>query len=105
MALKLYRCMNVGNGCGNADSAKTFELPDLGNPVCPECNGANVIAVRPKGALTAPALIVVSALVVGLSGVAAYYWWPSATAAKVPASKNITADSSQMRAAFEVIYR
>jgi Flp pilus assembly protein TadD len=105
MALKLYRCMNIGNGCSNADSTKIFELPDLGNPVCPECNAANVIAVRPKGALGSRSLIVVGALAVGLSGVAGYSLWPSAKANNAPPTRRTNLDSSQVRAAFEVIYR
>lgn len=76
MALKTYKCMNVGNGCVNADTGKTFDLADLGNPACPECGTTTIIPVkqgRPVAPIAVAALILVG--VGGLSGLG-YYFWP-----------------------------
>lgn len=75
MALRLYKCMNVGN-CTNADSGTTFELPELGNSACPECSEGNVIAVRGKSAVPSSVLVLAGVLAVAASGAAGYYFWP-----------------------------
>lgn len=66
--------MNVGNGCANADTGKTFELPDLGNPACPECSQTNVIPVKlPVSATSKAALAVGVTAMIALVVVATYY--------------------------------
>jgi NitT/TauT family transport system substrate-binding protein len=68
MALKTFKCMNVGN-CSNADAGKTFELADVGNLACPECGSKTLIAVK-QG--TPPATWAVAAVAVLLAAVGGY---------------------------------
>lgn len=86
MALTTFKCMNLGN-CVNADTGKTFELADLGNPVCPLCSSATVIPVK-KPQFVPPIVmaIVVTLLVLGLAGLG-YHYWPVWNTATPPISK------------------
>jgi hypothetical protein len=89
MALKTFKCMNLRN-CVNADTGKTFELADLGNPVCPLCSSATIIPVK-KPQLVPPVVmaIIVALLVVGLVGLG-YHYWPVGHTVKPQESKRST---------------
>jgi hypothetical protein len=89
MALKTFKCMNLG-GCVNADTGKTFELADLGNPVCPVCSLPTITSVKkPPPIPSVVVAIVVALLVVGLAGLG-YHYWPAGHTVKPPMSKRST---------------
>ncbi len=96
MALRTFKCMNVGNGCSNADTGKTFELADLGNPTCPVCATTTIIPVKQGRAL--PPLAVAALILVAVAGVSGvgYYFW-SGRSHSVPPAKDMSATTMSAR--------
>ena len=71
MAMKKYKCQNIGNGCKNCDYSIVFELPETAPALCPVCQSATIVPV--KSASSLPWLLAAVALLV--VGVAGYFAW------------------------------
>jgi hypothetical protein len=100
--------MNVGYPCSYADTGRTFELPDLANPSCPECTRTNVLAVRQPPTRKSQLLIAAAVMLVALSAVAGYFYFrpvPIATAETVPPPATAALHAAEVRAELDRHYR
>lgn len=73
MALKTFKCMNLGAECANADTGKTFELSEVGTLRCPVCGSENVVPAKVDRMPSAKLVIAAIVLVAALGGIGYYF--------------------------------